>query len=248
MAGGNGDSSGSGAAAHADSGAAHHQQPGPGGRPPGPAAGTLTAAAQIDVEDWHAAEHRVAALAVLDGLESEETARAGGFVGLLSSATAFVAAMAWGRFLTAELDTDGVVDGKYNQDEPLPLDWSLVPTILYLFGVMWLVFFFMHRMHRYRDRIESTNEIWIERQQHWRQHHADEATTARGHTEDEANAERRARQLHAQFINKTVVNFTNGWTYTSMFMWTVLLHSFTVTLNLEGDLRTSETHLPRQFY
>ena len=208
----------------------------------GPSASGLTSAAQIDIGEWWVEEHRAAALALLDGLEEHTGAVPNpnwqSFVSLLSSASAFVAAMAWGRFLTAELDTDGVVDGKYNSDQPLPVDWTLVPTVLYLFGLMWLVFFLMHRMHRYRDNVVLSNDVWLERQEHWCSH----AKTAVNHDDagDELalfQAEKQARQLHAHFLNQAVVNFTNSWTYTSMFMWTILLHSFTVTLDYEGDLR-----------
>ena len=58
-------------------------------------------------------------------------------------------------------------------------------------------------------------------------------------------AEKQARQLHAHFLNQAVINFTNSWTYTSMFMWTILLHSFTVTLDYEGDLRKFLSPIPR---
>ena len=222
----------------------HHQEPGRLGA--SARASGLTSIAQIDIGEWWVAEHRAAALARLDDLDERTRAfphpRWQGFVSLLSSATAFVAAMAWGRFLTSELDTDGVVDGRYNSDQPLPLDWTLVPRVFYLFGVMWLVFFIMHRMHRYRDRIERNNEIWLEREQHWCSHSAAEQNpvNSRENAEDEIalfQAEKRARQLHAQFLNQTVANFTNSWTYTSMFLWTVFLHSFTVTLDYEEDLR-----------
>eukprot|EP01043_Picozoa_sp_COSAG02_P018363 COSAG02_NODE_857_length_16462_cov_4.801381_1_plen_311_part_00 len=235
----------SGNAGSIDAHNSHHSQlQGAGGRI-GPSAGGLTSTTQIDIGEWWAVEHRAAALTQLNDLDCRTrnvpNPRWQSFVSLLSSASAFVAAMAWGRFLTAELDTDGVVDGKYNSDQPLPLDWSLVPTMLYLFGVMWLVFFLMHRIHRYRDRVELSNDIWLERQQHWCSHATDNLTNGSDEAEDEValfEAEKQARQLHAHFLNRAVLNFTNSWTYTSMFMWTVLLHSFTVTLDYEGDLRT----------
>ena len=190
-------------------------------------------ASQLDMGRWRP-EERAVALGLLDELEERTRGvtdpRWRGLVDLLASATAFVAAMGWGLWVTAELDTDGVVDGKFNSDQPLPIDWALVPTVLYLFGVMWLVFFVMYCMHRYRDRTERSNKVWLARAEHWRHAHGDSGAAS------EFQAERRARQLHEQFLNQAAVNFTNGWTYSSMFMWTVLLHSFTVTLDLEGDL------------
>ena len=231
----------------------HHSQFQHAGGRIGPRAGGLASTAQIDIGEWWVAEHRAAALAQLDDLDDRTrnvpNPRWQNFVSLLASATAFVAAMAWGRFVTAELDTDGVVDGKYNSDQPLPVDWTLVPTVLYLFGVMWLVFFLMHRMHRYRDRIERSNDIWLERQRHWCSHATDNFANGSDDAEDEValfQAEKQARQLYAHFLNQAVLNFTNSWTYTSMFMWSVLLHSFTVTLDCEGDLRTFHSPFPCQ--
>lgn len=229
----------------------HSHLHGAGGRV-GPSTSGVTSATQIDIGEWWVAKHRAAALAQLDDLEERTNAvsnpRWRSFVSLLSSASAFAAAMAWGRFLTAELDTDGVVDGKYNSDQPLPVDWALVPTVLYLFGLMWLVFFLMHRMHRYRDRVELSNYIWLERQRDWCKHAEENSTNSSDDAEDEDalfQAEKQARQLHAHFLNQAVINFTNSWTYTSMFMWTILLHSFTVTLDYEGDLRKFLSPIPR---
>ena len=227
----------------------------------------LTAIAQLDVGAWHSRWDRVRAAQALEALDRTRTPAADwqGLAGLLSSAAAFVAAMSWGRFITAELDTDGVADGKYNHDQPVPLDWSLVPTVIYLFAVMWTVFFLMHRMHRHRDHVAHGNEIWLEREAQWGRTESAPAPTSSDddasappttednddeeeedeeeHEMDEARVqfetERRARRLHAQFLNQAVVNFTNGWTYSSMFMWSVLLHSFTVSLDREGGARAA---------
>lgn len=218
----------------------HQQEPGK----LGASASGLTNISQIDIGQWWIPEQRAAVMDQLDDLDERVRAvdkpRWRQFVALLSSATAFIAAMAWGRHLTQELDTDGIVDGKYNSDQPLPVDWALVPTALYLFGVMWLVFFVMHRMHRYRDGVDRDNKIWLEREGHWHSHAKKNAAYSKDAEDELASfqTEKRARQLHAQFLNQAVTNFTNSWTYTSMFMWTMLLHSFTVTLDYEGDLRT----------
>ena len=149
---------------------------------------------------------------------------------LLCSAAAFVAAMGWGRFVTVQLDADGVIDGNYNADNPLQIDWSLVPTLIYTFAVIWFVFFVMYRLQRYGDRGEWEYQRWLAAME---QQRSDQPAVAGA---DELEAERFARYMHAQYLSQFVTNFSNGWTYSSMFMWTVLIHSFEVGENLSPDL------------
>ena len=151
---------------------------------------------------------------------------------LLSSAVAFTAAMGWGRAVTVMLDSDDVIDGNYNADQPIEIDWRVIPTIFYTFVVMFVVFLVMHRLHRYRDRKERRYQRWAARMD--RQEQALQKAAAQGGEEADGaaqqqhqlEAERVVRWMEMQFLSQVVTNFTGGWTYSSMFMWTVLLHSF----------------------
>ena len=151
---------------------------------------------------------------------------------LLSSAVAFTAAMGWGRAVTVMLDSDDVIDGNYNADQPIEIDWRVIPTIFYTFVVMFVVFLVMHRLHRYRDRKERRYQRWAARMDRQEQAlqkaaaHGGEEADGAAQQQHQLEAERVVRWMEVQFLSQVVTNFTGGWTYSSMFMWTVLLHSF----------------------